>query len=70
MVVPQRPNERRSLDFVADQFIDGRLKRVLVVVDDCPRECLALVADTSILASGSRVSSTASWSSAASQGPS
>jgi putative transposase len=48
MVVPQRANERRSLDFVADQFIDGRLKRILVVVDDCTRECLALVADTSI----------------------
>jgi putative transposase len=53
MVVPQRPNERWSLDFVADQFIDGRRMRILVVVDDCTRECLALVADTSI--SGIRV---------------
>lgn len=34
--------------FVADQFIDGRRLRILVVVDDCTRECLALVADTSI----------------------
>jgi putative transposase len=42
-----------SLDFVADQFIDGRRLRILVVVDDCTRECLALVADTSI--SGIRV---------------
>jgi putative transposase len=53
MLVPQLPNERWSLDFVADQFIDGRRMRVLVVVDDCTRECLALVPDTSI--SGIRV---------------
>jgi hypothetical protein len=37
-----------SLDFVSDQFIDGRRMRVLVVVDDCIGECLALVPDTSI----------------------
>jgi putative transposase len=53
MVTPQSPNERWSLDFAADQFIDGRRMRILVVVDDCTRECLALVADTSI--SGIRV---------------
>jgi putative transposase len=53
MLVPQLPNERWSLDFVADQFIDGRRMRILVVVDDCTRECLALVPDTSI--SGTRV---------------
>jgi putative transposase len=53
MLVPQLPNERWSLDFVADQFIDGRRMRILVVVDDCTRECLALVPDTSI--SGIRV---------------
>jgi putative transposase len=47
------PNDRWSLDFVADQFIDGRRLRILVVVDDCTRECLALIADTSI--SGTRV---------------
>jgi putative transposase len=46
-------NDRWSLDFVSDQFIDGRRVRVLVVVDDCARECLALVPDTSI--SGTRV---------------
>jgi hypothetical protein len=27
------------------QFIDGRRLRILVVVDDCTRECLALIAD-------------------------
>ncbi len=53
MIVPQLPNERWSLDFVADQFIDGRRLRILVVVDDYTRECLALMPDTSI--SGIRV---------------
>ena len=53
MVPPHLPNDRWSLDFVADQFIDGRRLRILVVVDDCTRECLALIADTSI--SGIRV---------------
>jgi hypothetical protein len=42
MLVPQ-PNERWLLDFVADQFIDGRRLRILVVVDDCARQCLALI---------------------------
>ena len=51
--VPLRPNERWSLDFVSDQMTDGRRFRILAVVDDCTRECLALVADTSL--SGARV---------------
>ena len=53
MTLPQGPNQRWSLDFVADQLIDGRRFRVLVVVDDFTRECLALVVDTSL--SGQRV---------------
>lgn len=53
MVVPLLPNQRWSLDFVSDQLTDGRRFRVLTVVDDCTRECLALVADTSL--SGLRV---------------
>jgi putative transposase len=53
MLVPVRPNERLSLDFVSDQLTEGRRFRILAVVDDCPRECLALVADTSL--SGLRV---------------
>jgi hypothetical protein len=53
MLAPQWPNDRWSLDFVADQFIDGRRLRILVAVDDSTRECLALVPDTSI--SGIRV---------------
>jgi putative transposase len=47
------PNRRWSLDFVHDQMTDGRRFRILAAVDDCTRECLALVADTSI--SGARV---------------
>ena len=53
MLVPERPNERWSLDFVSDAFTDGRRFRVLAIVDDFSRECLALVADTSL--SGLRV---------------
>jgi len=36
IAVPQRANERWWLDFVADQFIDGRRMRILAVVDDRP----------------------------------
>lgn len=50
---PARSNERWSLDFVSDAFTDGRRFRILAVVDDFSRECLALVADTSL--SGLRV---------------
>lgn len=53
MLLPLRPNERWSLDFVSDQLTDGRRFRILTVVDDCTRENLALVADTSL--SGTRV---------------
>jgi putative transposase len=53
IAIPFRANERWSLDFVADQMSDGRRFRIFAVVDDCTRECLALVADTSI--SGRRV---------------
>jgi putative transposase len=53
MVTPLAPDQRWSLDFVSDQLTDGRRFRILTVVDDCTRECLALVADTSI--SGRRV---------------
>ena len=53
MLVPLAPNERWSLDFVSDQLTDGRRFRILTVVDDFTRECLALVVDTSL--SGVRV---------------
>jgi len=53
MTLPQRPNQRWSLDFASDTLTDGRRFRILVVVDDFTRECLCLVADTSL--SGKRV---------------
>lgn len=53
MAVPQAANDRWSLDFISDALTDGRRFRVLAVVDDFTRECLALVADTSL--SGARV---------------
>ena len=53
MVLPSGTNERWSLDFVSDAFTDGRRFRVLAVIDDYSRECLALVADTSLF--GARV---------------
>ena len=46
--IPLQANQRWSLDFVSDQMTDGRRFRILTVVDNCTRECLALVADTSI----------------------
>jgi putative transposase len=48
MAIPQGPNQRWSLDFVADSLSWGRRFRVLAVVDDFTREALTLVADTSI----------------------
>jgi putative transposase len=48
LALPSRSNERWSLDFVSDAFTDGRRFRVLAVVDDFTRECLCLVADTSL----------------------
>jgi putative transposase len=51
--LPLVANQRWSLDFVSDQMTDGRRFRILTVIDNCTRECLALVADTSL--SGARV---------------
>ena len=48
LTIPQGPNQRWSLDFLSDAFVDGRRFRILAVVDDFTRECLALVADTSL----------------------
>ena len=50
---PQGPNQRWSMDFVSDTLTDGRRFRILAVMDDFSRECLSLVADTSL--SGARV---------------
>lgn len=48
MPVPDRPNARWSLDFVSDTFGASRRFRILAVVDDCTRESIGMVADTSI----------------------
>lgn len=53
ILVQAKPNARWSLDFVHDQFACGRRFRVLNIVDDVTRECLAAIPDTSI--SGRRV---------------
>ena len=53
LAVPSRPGERWSLDFVSDVFGASRRFRILAVIDDYSRECLGLVADTSL--SGVRV---------------
>ena len=50
---PEAKNQRWSLDFVSDTLCDGRRFRILCVLDDFSRECLALVVDTSL--SGARV---------------
>lgn len=53
MALPRGPNQRWSLDFVSDTLIGSRRFRMLAIVDDFTRECVALVADTSL--SGARV---------------
>jgi putative transposase len=53
ILIEARANARWSLDFVHDQFACGRRFRVLNIVDDVTRECLAAIPDTSI--SGRRV---------------
>ena len=53
ILVEAKANARWSLDFVHDQFASGRRFRILNIVDDVTRECLAAIPDTSI--SGQRV---------------
>ncbi len=48
ILVEARANARWSLDFVDDQFGCGRRFRILNIVDDVTRECLAAIPDTSI----------------------
>jgi putative transposase len=48
LALPRGPNQRWSLDFLSDAFTDGRRFRILAIVDDFTRECLALVPDTSL----------------------
>jgi putative transposase len=53
MAIPQDTNQRWSLDFVSDALVDGRRFRILCVIDDFSRECLATIVDNSL--SGERV---------------
>ena len=53
ILVEAEVNARWSLDFVHDQFAFGRRFRILNILDDVTRECLAAIPDTSI--SGKRV---------------
>ena len=48
MALPITINQRWSLDFVSDTLSDGRRFRILCIVDDFSRECLAAVVDTSL----------------------
>lgn len=53
MTIPQGPNRRWSLDFVSESLSCGRRFRIMNVIDDFSRECLAVVVDSSL--SGIRV---------------
>lgn len=46
--VPLRPGDRWSTDFVSDTFGASRKFRILAINDDCCRENLCLIGDTSI----------------------
>lgn len=46
----ERANQLWSLDFVSDTTAQGRVLRLLTVVDAYTRECLAIEADTSLTA--------------------
>jgi len=48
ILVEAKPNARWSLDFVSDQFANGRRLRILNIVDEVTKECLGAIADTSI----------------------
>jgi putative transposase len=48
LAIPTRPNERWSMDFVADALNDGRRLRSLNIVDDYNRRCLVAEVDTSL----------------------
>lgn len=53
MPAPEKPNQRWSMDFVADSIVTGRRFRALTIVDDYSRECPAIEVDTSL--GGARV---------------
>jgi transposase InsO family protein len=48
LVRPMQPNEVWSMDFLFDELANGRRVKTLTVVDDCSKEVVQIVADTSI----------------------
>lgn len=46
--MPQGTKQRWSLDFVSDELVDGRCFRILCVIDEFSRGCLATVVDNSL----------------------
>jgi putative transposase len=48
LVQASQPNEKWAMDFIAARLLDGRWFRVLTVVDQFTRECLLLLADSSL----------------------
>lgn len=53
ILVAARPNARWSLDFIHNQFANGRRFHILNIVDGVTKECLGAIPETSI--SGRRV---------------
>jgi putative transposase len=53
MPVPERTNQKWSMDLITDRLFTGRRFRALAIVDDCSRECPAIEVDT--LLGGRRV---------------
>lgn len=49
-----RPNQVWTYDFVFDQVVSGRKLKMLTLVDECTRECLAVEVASSITAAGVR----------------
>lgn len=56
MITPAatRPNQVWTYDFVFDQVVSGRKLKMLTLVDECTRECLAVEVASSITAIGVR----------------
>lgn len=59
LIVPGEPNERWSMDFMSDSLCDGRRFRILTIVDDFTRECVAIEVGSGI--TGERVIRTLEW---------
>ena len=48
LTVPTAPNQMWSIDFMTDRLTDGRMFRLLNIIDDFNRESLAVEVDTSL----------------------